>query len=89
MQVGTANTERHNQVAGIVYRNICTEYGPDPPKSRWETPQKVVENNREKGKSPVGFPDAHRQERYWPTNQKEEAVVIDIAVPSDSNKKEY
>ena len=45
MQAGTAYTERHNQVAGIVDRNICSEYGLDPPKSRWETPQKVVENN--------------------------------------------
>ena len=40
--------ERHNQVAGIVCRNICNEYGVDPPKSRWETPQKVIENNRAK-----------------------------------------
>ena len=48
MQAGTAYTERHNQVAGIVYRNICSKYGLDPPKSRWETPQKVVKNNRAK-----------------------------------------
>ena len=34
MQAGTANTERHNQAAGIVYRNICSEYKLDPPKSR-------------------------------------------------------
>ena len=34
MQTGTAYTERHNQVASIVYRNICTMYGLDPPKSR-------------------------------------------------------
>ena len=37
-----------NQVAGIVYKNICSEYGLDPPKSRWETLQRVVENNRAK-----------------------------------------
>uniref|UniRef100_A0A8C4WGB1 Reverse transcriptase domain-containing protein n=1 Tax=Gopherus evgoodei TaxID=1825980 RepID=A0A8C4WGB1_9SAUR len=43
MQAGTAYTERHNQVAGIVYRNICTAYGLDPPKTRWEIPQNVVE----------------------------------------------
>ena len=29
-------------------RNICPEYGLDPPKSRRETLQKVVENNRAK-----------------------------------------
>lgn len=26
-QAGTAYMERHNQVDGMVYRNICTEYG--------------------------------------------------------------
>ena len=36
--------ERYNQVAGIVYRNICAEV----PKSKWETPPKVVENDRAK-----------------------------------------
>ena len=38
----------HNRMAGIVYRNICSEYGLDLPKSRWETLQKAVENNRAK-----------------------------------------
>lgn len=42
------HTEWHKQVAGTVYRNICAQYGLDPPMSRWETPQKVVENNRAK-----------------------------------------
>ena len=32
-------------MAGIVYRNICTDYGPDLPNSRWETPQKVVDKH--------------------------------------------
>ena len=66
MQAGTAYTERHNQVAGIVYRNIFSEYGLDPPKSRWETPQKVVENNRTK--LLWGFP-IQTDRRHWPTNQ--------------------
>lgn len=29
MQVGTVYTEKHNQVAGIVYRNVCAAYGPE------------------------------------------------------------
>ena len=37
MQAGTAYMERHNQVAGIVYRNICTEYGLEVPRSEWKT----------------------------------------------------
>ena len=48
MQAGTANTERHNLVAGIMYKNICCKYGLDPTTSRWETTQKVVENDRAK-----------------------------------------
>ena len=96
MQAGTAYTERHIQMAGIVYRNICSEYGLDPPKSRWETPQKVVKNNRARllwvfpiqtdGKVLANQPDIVIIDK-----QKKEAVVINIAVPSDSNikKKEH
>ena len=39
-----AYMERHNQVAGIVYRNICAEYELETPGSKCETPPKVVEN---------------------------------------------
>ena len=96
MQAGPAYTKRHNQVAGIVYKNICSEYGLDPPKSRWETPQKVVENNR--ATLLCDFPIqtdskvlSNQPDMVIIDNQKKEAVVIDIAVPSDSNikKKEY
>ncbi|KAF7656011.1 hypothetical protein LDENG_00047480 [Lucifuga dentata] len=48
MLAGTVYTDRHNQVAGMVYRNICAEYGLEVPKSKWETPPKVVENGRAK-----------------------------------------
>lgn len=30
MKVGTANTRKHTQVAGIVFRAICIVYGLDP-----------------------------------------------------------
>ena len=83
-------------MAGIVYRNICTEYGLDPPKSRWETPQKVVENNR--AKLLWDFPIqtdrkvlANQPDIVVVDKQKKGAIVINIAVLSDSNikKKEY
>ncbi|XP_051914448.1 uncharacterized protein LOC127596235 [Hippocampus zosterae] len=48
MLAGKAYMERHNQVAGIVYRNNCAEYGLETPRSKWETPPKVVENDRAK-----------------------------------------
>ena len=71
MQAGRADTERHNQVAGIVYRNICTEYGLDRLKSRWETPQKVVENNRTKL-----LWDLERMWKVWKVQAKVVLVVI-------------
>jgi len=35
-------------MAGKVYRNICTEYGLEVPKSKWKIQPKVVENDRAK-----------------------------------------
>ncbi|CAK6950562.1 uncharacterized protein LOC127602290 [Scomber scombrus] len=46
MHAGTVYMECHNQVAGIEYRNICTKYGLEVPRSGWKTPPKVVENSR-------------------------------------------
>ena len=43
-----AYMKRLNKVAGIMYRNICTEYGLEVPKSKLEIPTKVVENDRAK-----------------------------------------
>jgi len=45
MQAGMAYMERYNQVAGIVYRNICADYGLEVPKSKWET----VSNIKQEG----------------------------------------
>ena len=41
---GKAYIECHWQVAGIVDRNICTEYGPEVPGSTRKIPPKVIEN---------------------------------------------
>ncbi|TWW69232.1 hypothetical protein D4764_18G0000380 [Takifugu flavidus] len=88
MLAGKAYMERHNQVAGIVYRNICTEYGLEVPGSRWETPPKVVENKQAKilwdfqiQTVKMVVVDKHRKT----------VVVIDVAIPNDSNirKKEH
>ena len=44
MQAGTVYSERHNQVASIIYRHICAEYGLEVPGSKWATPPQVIEN---------------------------------------------
>ena len=46
MQAGTDHMERHNQVVGRVYRNICAECGLEVPKSKWEIPPKLEENDK-------------------------------------------
>ncbi|TWW67367.1 hypothetical protein D4764_02G0004080 [Takifugu flavidus] len=73
MLAGKADIEWHNQVAVIVYRNICTECGLEVPGSRWETPPKVVENKQAK--------------ILWDfqvQTDKKTVVVIDVAIPSDT-----
>ncbi|XP_051920732.1 uncharacterized protein LOC127600296 isoform X1 [Hippocampus zosterae] len=96
MLAGKAYMERHNQVAGIVYRNICAEYGLETPRSKWETPPKVVENDRAK----VLWDFQIQTDKIVMANQPDiviidkgqrKAVVVDVAVPSDGNirKKEH
>ncbi|XP_051911362.1 uncharacterized protein LOC127593748 [Hippocampus zosterae] len=96
MLAGKAYMERHNQVAGIVYRNICAEYGLETPRSKWETPPKVVENNRAK----ILWDFLIQTDKMVMANQPDiviidkgqrKAVVVDVAVPSDGNirKKEH
>ncbi|KAF7642179.1 hypothetical protein LDENG_00262910 [Lucifuga dentata] len=93
---GTAYTERHNQVAGIVYRNICAEYGLEVLKSKWETPPKVVENGRAKVLWDFKFQTDKQLLDNQPDmvvvdKEQKRTVVIDMAVPADSNirKKEH
>ena len=45
MQVGKVHLERHNEVAGIVYRSIYAKYELGVPGSKWATPSKVIEND--------------------------------------------
>ncbi|TWW76591.1 hypothetical protein D4764_13G0012530 [Takifugu flavidus] len=96
MLAGKAYMERHNQVAGIVYRNICTEYGLEVPGSRWETPPKVLENKQAK----ILWDFQIQTDKMVVANQPDTLVVgkhrktvgvIDVAIPSDSNirKKEH
>ncbi|TWW59398.1 hypothetical protein D4764_06G0009280 [Takifugu flavidus] len=96
MLAGKAYMERHNQVAGIVYRNICTEYGLEVPGSRWETPLKVLENKQAK----ILWDFQIQTDKMVVANQpdivvvdkhQKTVVVIDVAIPSDSSirKKEH
>ncbi|KAF7645372.1 hypothetical protein LDENG_00205860, partial [Lucifuga dentata] len=93
----SAYTERHSQVAGIVYRNICVEYGLKVPKSKWETPPKVVENSRAKVLWDFKFQTDKQLLANQPDmvvvvdKEQKRAIVTDVAVPADSNirKKEH
>uniref|UniRef100_A0A087XGF1 Reverse transcriptase zinc-binding domain-containing protein n=2 Tax=Poecilia formosa TaxID=48698 RepID=A0A087XGF1_POEFO len=96
MLAGKAYMERHNQVASIVYRNICAEYGLEAPRSKWGTPPKVVENDRAK----ILWDFQIQTDKMVMANQPDivvvdkeqrKAVVVDVAIPSDHNirKKEH
>ncbi|KAF7664173.1 hypothetical protein LDENG_00185720 [Lucifuga dentata] len=96
MLAGTAYTERHNQVAGIVHSNICAEYGLEVPKAKWETPPKVVENGRARVLWDFKFQTdkqvlANQPDTVVVDKEQKRAIVIDVAVPADSNirKKEH
>jgi hypothetical protein len=89
---GTAYTERHNQVALIVYRNICQVYDLETPRNWWEIPEKVVEN--EKAKILWDFHIqtdkqvmANQPDIVIVDKEKKVATIIDIAVPMDINIK--
>ncbi|XP_055359974.1 uncharacterized protein LOC129603341 [Betta splendens] len=80
----------------IVYRNICAEYGLETPRSKWETPPKVVENERAK----ILWDFQIQTDRMVIVNQPDivvvdkeqrKAVVVDVAIPSNGNirKKEH
>ncbi|XP_078022977.1 uncharacterized protein LOC144462717 [Epinephelus lanceolatus] len=96
MQAGSAYMERHNQVAGIVYRNICTQYELEVPKSRCDTPPNVVENYRAKILWDFSFQTdkqmlANQPDIVVVEKHQKKAVVVDVAIPADSNirKKEH
>ena len=85
-----------DQVGGIMYRNVSAEFGLEVPGPRWKTPPEVVENKQAKilwdfwiqtDKMVIANqPDIVLVDKHQRT-----AVVIDVAIPSDSNirKKEH
>ncbi|XP_078791071.1 uncharacterized protein LOC111949134 [Oryzias latipes] len=88
MLAGKAYMERHNQVAGIIYMNMCAKYGHEIPL--------VVENERAK----ILWDFQIQTDRMGTANQPDivevdkeqrKAIVVDVAVPSDGNirKKEH
>ena len=88
--VGTAYTERHNHVAGMVYRALCAEYELSQPKNWWEIPDKVNENDR----ATILWHFYIHTDKHVLANQpdivavdkeNQRAIIIDIAVPSDYN----
>ncbi|KAF7647953.1 hypothetical protein LDENG_00164190, partial [Lucifuga dentata] len=75
---------------------ICAKYGLEVPKSKWETPPKVVENGRAKVLWEFKFQTdklllANQPDMVVVDKEQKKAVVIDVAVPADSNirKKEH
>ena len=87
---GTDYTERHNQVASIVYRAVCVEYNLPHNKDWWVEPEKVVQNDRAKIlwdfsiQTDIRMP--HNRPDIVLIDYTEKAgFIIDIAVPRDEN----
>lgn len=74
MPAGRVYMDHHHQGAGIVYRNICTQYGLKKLRSTLETCPKVVENDWAKIQS-----DLQIQNYKQVMAQKPSIVVIDKA----------
>ncbi|XP_061895633.1 prominin-1-A-like [Entelurus aequoreus] len=85
MLAGSAFMERHNQVARIVYRNICNQYGIEVPKSQWAIPQKVGKNNRAKDLWDFSFQTdkkllANQPDIVVVDKEQKRVVVIDVCL---------
>ena len=87
---GTKNTERHNNVASIVYRAICAEYYLERSKDCWVETEKLVRNDH--AKILWDFPiqtDKHplhnRPDIILINHTEQTGLIIDIAVPRDEN----
>ena len=87
---GTAYTERHNQVANMIYREICEFYNLETPKNWWEIPNKATENSKAK----LLWDFYIQTDKQVLANQpdiviidkdKKQATIIDIAIPNDYN----
>ena len=87
---GTAYTERHNQVANMIYREICEFYNLETTKNWWEIPNKATENSKAK----LLWDFYIQTDKQVLANQpdiviidkdKKQATIIDIAIPNDYN----
>ncbi|XP_067945436.1 uncharacterized protein [Watersipora subatra] len=85
-----AYTERHNRVAGVVYRGLCDEHVLNKPQHWWEAFGKVNENDRAK----ILWDFYIRTDKHVLANKPDIAVVgkenkratiIDRAIPNDYN----
>lgn len=87
-----AYIKRHNQVAGLIYRNICADYGLEVARSKWEMPTMVVEKDRanlwdfqiQTEKLVV----ANQPEIVAMNKQSKTAIVIDVSYVAYKNMTE-
>jgi len=90
---GTAYTDRHNYLAAIVYRAICSKYGLEHSRKPKDTPEKVVQNDRVKLLWDFHIQTDIRLKHNQPDivlvdRQDKTCLIIDIAVPRDENIRE-
>lgn len=88
---GSQYLNRHNEVAKIIHRNICREYGIPTPERVWHhNPLSVTDTERVKLLWDFEIRTDHRIQARRPDiviidKNKRKATIIDIAVPDDRN----
>ena len=80
----TEYTERHNNVASILYKAICAEYNLEHRKDCWIEPEKVIRNNHAKIHRDFPIQTDNHLLHNWPdilliNDKKQTGLIIDIA----------
>ena len=90
---GTAYMERHNHLAAIVYRTICSEYDLEHSGKPRDIPERVVQNDHAKLLWDFHIQTDIRLKHNQPDivlvdHRTRTCLIIDIAVPRDENIRE-
>lgn len=69
----------------LVYRNIYAKYELEVPRSKWKTPPKVIENDQVRILWNFQMVMANQPDIVVVDKQQKKAVVIDVAILSDTD----
>lgn len=82
-----------NKVGCTVYRNVCAECGLEVPRSKWNMPLRVVENDQAKILWDFKIHTdklamANQPDILLVDKQSNKAIVVHVAIPNESKNQE-